>query len=113
VPFVVYAFIFISVVFITRLLAKAIKSLVSFVLLGWFDGIAGGVLYAFIAALNWGTLLWLSDKMHLISATTIAKSITYTYFIKLAPWVYSKIGVVLPFAKQVWEEVSLFLESKL
>ncbi len=113
VPFVVYAFIFISVVFITRLLAKAIKSLVSFVLLGWFDGIAGGVLYAFIAALSWGTLLWLSDKMHLISATTIAKSITYTYFIKLAPWVYSKIGVVLPFAKQVWEEVSLFLESKL
>lgn len=110
VPFISYIVVFIGIVFITRLLAKAIKSTLSLVLLGWFDGVAGGVLYAFIAGVCWSTILWLTDKMNLLAEATKVKSITYPYFIKLAPWVYSKMGVVVPFAKGVWEEVSHLLK---
>ncbi len=106
-----YAIIFTAVLLFIRMLAKFIKSAMNVVMLGWADGFVGGLLYAFGAALIWSSLLWIGDRMHLISAEAKSNSKTYEYFIVLAPWVYAHLGVAIPFAKNVFNELSSFFEK--
>lgn len=105
-----YILLFIVVVFIVRLLAKAIQSSFEALLLGWVNKAIGGLLYALMAAFVWSSLLWISDHMHLITAETIAASKTYPYFSKLAPWTCEQVGKLLPFAKNIFAELQQFFE---
>lgn len=106
-----YAILFTTVMLLVRWVAAALKSSLKLVMLGWADGVFGGLLYAFTAALIWSAALWLGDQMHLISDETKTASRTYEYFIKLAPWVYAHVGAVIPFAKDVFTELELLFEK--
>jgi membrane protein required for colicin V production len=106
-----YAILFTVVLLVVRLIAKAIKSSMQLVMLGWADGFIGGLLYAFTAAVIWSSALWVGDKMHLINESTKLQSKTYEYFIVLAPWVVAHIGVLLPFAKDAFSELGYFFDK--
>lgn len=106
-----YAILFTAIMLLVRWVAAALKSSLRLVMLGWADGVFGGLLYAFTAALIWSSLLWLGDKVHLISPEAKLSSKTYEYFIGLAPWVYERVGLLLPFAKNVFAELELFFEK--
>jgi len=100
-----YAILFVGVVLLVRFLANAVESVFKMSLLGWLNSLMGGVLYAFMAALVWSSLLWILHQMHALSSTTIASSKTYPYLEPLAPWIFEHIGKLLPFAKGVFEEL--------
>jgi len=106
-----YVLLFTAVMLIVRWVASALKSSLRLVMLGWADGVFGGLLYAFMAVLIWSSLLWLGDQLHLISPETKLHSQTYSYFIGIAPWVYERVGLLLPFAKNVFTELELFFEK--
>jgi membrane protein required for colicin V production len=106
--FVSYLIIFIGIVLLVRMAAKAIETFLKAILLGMVNKITGGVLYAFIAALTWSVVLWISNQMHLITPETIAESKTYTYFAQLAPWVMEHIAKLWPFAKNLFADLEKF-----
>lgn len=106
-----YAILFFAVLLLVRLISKAIQKTVQLVWLGWLDGIIGGVLYAFMAAVIWSSLLWIANQMHLISPETKTYSKTYFYLEPLAPWVFEHVGKLLPFAKDTFKDLSDFFEQ--
>lgn len=105
-----YLIMFIAVVLIVRLIAKALETTVKAAMLGWVDKSIGGLLYAFLAAIVWSSLLWIGNQMHLIAPETIAYSKTYSYLAPLAPWVFTHVGALLPFAKNTFSDLQHFFE---
>lgn len=103
-----YLAIFIGIVIIVRLIAKAIETSLQAVMLGWLNRLTGGVLYAFLVAMIWSSFLWIGNKMQLIKPETISASLTYPYLSGLAPWVAAHIGAFLPMAKNVFQDLEVF-----
>lgn len=106
-----YAILFTCVLIAVRLLGNAIKSSLRLVMLGWIDGIAGGLLYALAAAICWSSVLWMGDQVHLINPEAKTASRTYAYFIDLAPWAFEKAGALLPFAKNLFAEMGHYFDK--
>ncbi len=94
-----YIVLFIGVVMIVKMIAKVLESAADKLLLGTINMAIGGLLYGFMGAIFWSAALWLGTKTHIISADTIAASKTYNSLSALAPWVFTKMGDILPFAK--------------
>jgi membrane protein required for colicin V production len=106
-----YVILFVGVMLLVRLIGKAIESSLEAVMLGLANKIIGGLLYVGITAVVWSTLLWIGTKMMLISPETIASSKTYEYFEPIAPWTYDRMGQLLPFAKDVFSDLSEFFDG--
>jgi membrane protein required for colicin V production len=106
-----YAILFVAVLLLVRLVARAIETTLQLVMLGWINGIVGGLLYAFLAAIIWSSVLWLCNQMHLLSPETKAYSKTYSYVEPLAPWAFDKVGKLLPFAKDVFSDLQQFFDD--
>ncbi len=103
-----YVFLFVIVVLIVRLIAKAVQTSFEAVMLGWANRGIGGLLYAFMAAVVWSSFLWIGANMHLIEPATIAESKTYTYLSPIAPWMFDKIGAVWPMVKNIFTDLETF-----
>jgi len=101
-----YAILFVGVLVLVRLLAKALESVAQLTVLGWFNGLVGGLLYGFIAALIWSSLLWIANRVHLIDPETKTYSKTYRYLEPLAPWTFEHTGKLIPFAENVFSDLN-------
>jgi membrane protein required for colicin V production len=108
---IAYVVLFMGVLWGVRILAKIVEKAVHAVMLGMVNRIIGGLLYAFIGAFVWSAMLWIANRAHLISPETLAASKTYEYFAWVAPWVYEHIGVVLPFAKDLFGDLENFFDG--
>jgi membrane protein required for colicin V production len=106
-----YIILFIVVVFLVRLVAKAIQTSAEALMLGWVNKAIGGFLYACMAAIVWSSLLWIGEHMHLITPETIAASKTYPYFSKLMPWLCEQVGKLLPFAKNIFSNLQHYFDQ--
>lgn len=110
-PMVAYILLFIGVGFLVRAGAKAVEGLTKVVMLGFANKLAGGVLYTSIGMVVWSSMLWLAARTGLVSPETKSASKTYAYLEPIAPAVYEKAGVVLPFARGVFNDLSSTLDS--
>ncbi len=106
-----YLALFIGVVLLVRLLAKLIEKAVEGMMLGVVNKLVGGVLYAFLGAVLWSSLLWIGGKMGIITTTAIAESKTYSWLSRLAPWFFEQAGKLVPFVKDTFEKLDHFFDS--
>ncbi len=107
---IAYVLLFLGVLWLVRIVAKAVESALKLAMLGLINRLAGGLVYAFAGAFVWSSLLWIGSRVYLISPETIAGSRTYDWFAPLAPFVFAHIGAVLPFAKDVFADLSRFFD---
>jgi membrane protein required for colicin V production len=105
-----YVLLFVGVLLLVRLLARAVEGALKMAMLGFINRLAGALLYAFIGAFIWSSLLWVGDHAHLISPEAKAHSRTFGWLSPVAPWVFAKLGAVLPFAKDVFADLSQFFD---
>ena len=108
---IAYILLFTGVLLLVRLIARLVESALKAAMLGLVNRIVGGILYAFIGAFIWSSLLWIANRAHFIEPETIAASKTYDYFVPIAPWVFANIGTVLPFAKDVFSDLEGFFDG--
>ena len=108
---IAYVVLFIGVVVLVGLLARLVESALKAAMLGLINRIIGGVLYACMGALVWSSVLWIANRAHLISPESMAASHTYDYFAPVAPWVFARIGIVLPFAKDIFSDLDQFFDG--
>lgn len=106
-----YLILFFGVVLLVRIVAKAIEGSARLAMLGMVNGLIGGVVYALMAAIVWSCMLWVGSQTGLIKPEMIAQSKTYSYISPLAPWVFDHVGDVLPFAKDVFKDLSGFFDK--
>jgi membrane protein required for colicin V production len=110
-PLISYAILFISMVWLVRLLAKFIEKLTSTILLGWINKSIGGLLYVAVSLVIYSSVLWLCNQAHLLSPETLVGSLSYKYIEPIAPWVFDHIGEVIPFAKNTFADMRHFFEG--
>lgn len=106
-----YAILFIGVMMLVRLVAKALESGLKLVMLGWANKAAGGLLYALIGVVVWSTFLWLGREVNVVTDEHIEESATYEYIQPVAPKVAEQVGVLWPMAKDLFGDLEFFFEA--
>jgi membrane protein required for colicin V production len=107
-PVLAFAIVFLIVVFLVRLSAKAIEGALKIVMLGWLNKIGGILFYALLYLFVYSIILFYSQQLHLIKSETIQASTTYNYIEPIAPKLMSGLGFILPFFKNMFVELEHF-----
>jgi membrane protein required for colicin V production len=110
-PLVSFIVVFIVVVLLIRLGAKAIESMVEVVMLGWLNKLAGMLLYAVIFTLIFSVLLFYAEQMQLLQPATIDRSVTYEYVQPWGPKVINGFGSLIPWFRDMFGELEAFFSQ--
>ncbi|MBY0480676.1 MAG: CvpA family protein [Chitinophagaceae bacterium] len=107
-PFLAFIIVLIGVMILVKLGAKLVEASLEMILLGWFNRLAGIILYALLYATTFSILLFYGDKLHILKPAMMEGSKTYEFIQPLAPRFMELFARVLPFFQGVFEELSTF-----
>ncbi|WP_118974252.1 CvpA family protein [Taibaiella koreensis] len=110
-PFLAYLIVFVLIVFLVRMLARLLERSFKAVALGWLNRLTGALLYGFLVSFVFSSALWLLDRMGVLSDEVRTGSVTYRFIAPIAPAVCSVAGAVLPFARHIFDDLSLFFDK--
>ena len=110
-PFIAFAVVFLIVVLLVRLGAKALEGVVNLATLGWMNKLGGFVFYALIYLFILSVLLFYTDQLNLINPETKEASVSFPLLQPLAPKIIEGLGVILPFFKDMFAELSGFFDG--
>lgn len=107
-PFLAFFVVFVLVVLLVRLGAKAIEGAVRMMMLGWLNRLGGVLFFALIYFFILSILLFYATQLHLLKTETTEASATYDYIAPFAPKVMEILGAVIPFFRDMFEELLRF-----
>ena len=107
-PVIAFLLVFVVVVLLVRLGAKAIEKMVELALLGWANRLAGILLYMVLYTIVLSVALFYAGKIHLIADKTIADSKTYPFIQPWGPKVMDGLGRIIPFFSNMFHELEAF-----
>lgn len=107
-PLISFMLVFIAVIFLVGLLARLIKKVVRFAMLGWLDSLGGMVLYITIYTIIFSVFLFFADKLFLIQPATIQDSKLYPYIAPWGPKVIDNLGKMIPVFKDMFTQLQDF-----
>ena len=110
-PFIAFAGVFLIVVLLVRLGAKAIEGVLRMAMLGWLNKLGGILLYILLHFFIFSILLFYVDQLHLIKKETLEVSVLYPYIQPLAPNIIDALGYLLPFFKNMFVELEGFFDG--
>lgn len=110
-PFIAFAGVFLIVVFLVRLGAKAIEGVIRMAMLGWLNKLGGILLYILLHFFIFSILLFYVDQLHLIKKETLEASVLFPYIQPLAPNIIDALGYLLPFFKNMFVELEGFFDG--
>jgi membrane protein required for colicin V production len=110
-PLIAFAIVFIAAVILVRMAAKALQKAVEFVLLGWVNRLGGIVFYVLLYIVIFSILLFYAGKMNLLTRHAIDESGTYSYIRPWGPRAINGIGMVVPFFRNMFEELEHFFSN--
>jgi len=107
-PFISFVVVFIVVVLLVRLGARAIEKTVQLVMLGWVNRLGGMILYVAIYTIVFSVLLFFAEQMLLINPATIQSSVTYPFVQPWGPKAINGLGSIIPIRKDLFKELEEF-----
>ena len=110
-PFIAFAIVFLIVVFLVRLGAKAIEAVLRVAMLGWLNKLGGVLLYVLLYLFILSIILFYAVQLNLVKQQTLGASVVYPYIQPLAPKIMSVLGSILPFLKNMFSELQAFFEG--
>lgn len=110
-PIISFAIVFIIVVLLIRLGAKAIEGAVETVMLGWVNKLGGIIFYVAIYTIVFSVLLFYAEQMKLIQLETIQKSVTYSFVQPWGPKIINTFGSIVPVFKDMFDELEKFFDG--
>jgi len=110
-PVLAFALVFIMVVLLVRIGAKAIEKVLHVAMLGWANRVGGVLLYIVLYFFIYSVVLFYAEQLHLIKEGTIKASLTYNEIKPLAPKITNALGWLLPFFKNMFAELESFFDS--
>lgn len=110
-PLISFILVFIIVVLLVRLGARAVQKSIELVMLGWLNRLGGIIFFVIIYLLVYSVLLFYAEQMKLISGETISQSRTWPYIRPLAPRIIDGMATVLPFFRNMFEDLQEFFGS--
>jgi membrane protein required for colicin V production len=110
-PVVAFAVVFLVVVLLVRLGAKALEGVVNLAMLGWANKLGGILLFALLYLFIFSILLFYVTQLNLINPESAQASITYPYLQPLGPKVVNALGAILPFFQDMFGELLQFFDG--
>lgn len=110
-PFLAFFLVFVIVVLLVRLGAKAIEGAMRLLLLGWLNRLGGVLFYILIYFFIFSILLFYATQLHLLKEDTINASATYNYIAPFGPKMIELLGAVIPFFRDMFDELLKFFEN--
>jgi len=112
-PLMAFLAVFILVVVVVRLGARAVQGMVELAMLGWLNRLGGVLFYALLYIFIFSIVLFYFTQNHFIKPEAAAASTTYPYVEPLGPKVLEGLGTVLPFFKNMFAELKAFFSGAL
>ena len=109
-PIISFAVVFLIIILLIRLGAKAIEKVVQVAMLGWVNRLCGIVLFAAIYIVVFSVLLFYAEQMKLIQPETINKSVTYSFVQPWGPKAINGFGSIIPVFKDMFGELEYFFD---
>jgi membrane protein required for colicin V production len=110
-PIISFIVVFIVVVILVRLGAKAIQKLTETLLLGWVNRIGGIILYVAIYTVVLSVILFYAEQIKIIRQETIHASATYPYVKPWGPRAINTFAALIPFFKNMFTELEHFFSG--
>lgn len=111
IPFIAFAAVFLIVVLLVRLGAKAIESMLRVAMLGWLNRLGGVFLYVLLYLFVFSIILFYAEQLLLIKEEAMNNSVVYPYIKPLGPKFINALGYILPFFKNMFGELEVFFEG--
>jgi membrane protein required for colicin V production len=110
-PIISFAVVFLIVVLLIRLGAKAIEKTIQIAMLGWVNKIGGVLFYVAIYTIVFSVLLFYVEQMKLLQPETINKSVTYSFVQPWGPKAINGFGSLIPVFKDMFGELEKFFDG--
>lgn len=107
-PIIAFVVVFLAVVLLIRLGAKAIQKLTETLLLGWVNRLGGIILYAAIYITVFSILLFYAGQIKIIRPETVRSSVTYSFIQPWGPKAMNALASLVPFFKDMFVELEKF-----
>jgi membrane protein required for colicin V production len=107
-PVVSFIIVFIVVVLLVRLGAKALQKLTETMMLGWINRLGGMIFYSAIYITVFSILLFYAEQLKIIKPETIRSSITYSFIHPWGPKAIDSFATLIPFFKNMFTELEQF-----
>ena len=109
-PVISFAAVFLIIVLLIRLGARAIEKTIQFAMLGWVNKIGGIIFYAAIYTIVFSVILFYAEQMKWLQPETINKSVTYTFVQPWGPKAINGFGSIIPVFKDMFGELEKFFD---
>lgn len=110
-PIISFAVVFLIVILLIRLGARAIEKTVEVAMLGWVNKIGGIILFAAIYITVFSVLLFYAEQVRVIQPETINKSVTYSFIQPWGPKAINGFGSIIPIFKDMFGDLEQFFDG--
>lgn len=110
-PIIAFAVVFLLVVLLVRLGARALEAVVDLATLGWANKLGGILFFALIYLLIFSIVLFYADKLLLINPETKEASLSFPILQPLGPRIMEGLGTVVPLFRDMFGELSAFFDG--
>jgi membrane protein required for colicin V production len=110
-PVISFVIVFIIVVWLVRLGAKAIEGLAESVMLGWVNRIGGIIFFIAIYTAVFSVGLFYAEQIKLLQPAATKSSATYPIVHPLGPRAVNAIGKTVPVFKDMFAQLEDFFEG--
>lgn len=110
-PVIAFLVVFLIVALAIRLGAKMLEGVVKLAMLGWLNRLGGIILYILIYFFIFSILLFYAQQLHLLKPETIEASVSYPWIQPIAPKIMSIMGAVIPFFKDMFDQLLQFFQN--
>lgn len=103
-----FALVFILVIFLIRLGAKALEKTASIMMLGWVNRLGGILLFAIFYLVVFSVCLFYAEHIELIKQDTLQQSYFYSFVQPWGPKAINSLGTALPWFKGMFSQLQDF-----
>jgi membrane protein required for colicin V production len=96
---------------VVRMVAVIIEKSLQLMMLGLLNKIAGIILYVLLYTILLSVVLFYALQMHLLKPESVAASKFYPFIQPFGPKAINAFGIVIPFFKDMFEELKTFFEK--
>jgi membrane protein required for colicin V production len=107
-PVISFALVFLAVVLLVRMGAKAIEKSVQIVMLGWVNRLGGILFFGILYLIIFSIVLFYAEQLQLLKPETIKASQTYNFVKPWGPKAIEGLGAVIPWFKGLFAELEGF-----
>ena len=110
-PVLSFFFVFVLVALLVRLGAKMLEGVTHMAMLGWANRVGGIIFYIIIYFFIFSILLFYAQSVSIIKPELAQSSVAFRIIAPLAPAIMDGIGAVIPFFRNMFEELLQFFEN--